>query len=114
MNHKNAAIYGNGETDRLPLTGTNQRKIVSKTSTAITLEQPLGPEVTIQPGVTKVRLHSACQQFMFPALANKELAAETWETFEVRSLTGEAFGPNNEIFRPDTKYIRLGFLANHQ
>ena len=47
MNHKNAAVYGNGETDRLPLTGTGTRKIVAKNNSTITLEQPLGPEVTI-------------------------------------------------------------------
>ena len=48
---------------------------------------------------------------MYPAMAGVFIPADQWTTYEESNITGEAWGINRAIFRPETKFIRLGFLA---
>lgn len=107
------ALYINGVSTSLPLKNTETRIFKEKTSNSIELMEPLPNDIEIKPNVTQARLHyyggAIC---MHPAMKHANIPPETWTTYEAYGITGEAYGENLKVFRPGTKYVRLGFLAN--
>jgi hypothetical protein len=55
------AFYIDGDLSQLPITGTHNYRISSKTDDIIELQSPFPDNIAIKPGITKVRLHLAGQ-----------------------------------------------------
>ena len=70
LQHKYLAIYPDGNTDKLPLLGTQKRKLARKTDNFIELVEPLEQDIVVCGGQTKLRLHSAGAGYMYPAMSN--------------------------------------------
>ena len=47
---------------------------------------------------------------MYPAMAGAKIPSDQWTIYETKGITGESFGVNHMKFRPETKYVRVGFL----
>lgn len=104
------ALYLNGETTILSF-----YSLEAKNSNSIELSKPLPMDIGIVANVTKARLHyDSCNSFIYPAMINEKIPSGTWTTYKEHGITGESFGAENaKIFRPETKFVRLGFLANY-